>query len=358
MSFNFLKSERWRTYVLFIAALVISGLALSAFARLIEPQALDAGLVRRTEPPWPIPDPVLGYGTKGSSEVLAIATWGKQTVYRKSYKFDFNGARVTPDAPPHADTYLFVGDSFIFGQGLDDDETLPSQFARASNNQTKAVNLGVPGYSLNQVIRAFEAGLLDRFTSENVVGIVTWIIPAQLERVTGDSPWLHSAPRYVLEDGIPRHTGTFADYRRINWMEGFHHWLAQRFAIISGIGRKHRQEKQADLLVALVSRLGHFSREKFGAPLYLIYSWPDASEGVYDSRGNGGSMLIDVLERLSALDVTLISAQKVTLEYPLEDLLIPHDGHPSALTNKLVAQALARLVVARKISPSSSRSAH
>ena len=37
--------------------------------------------------------------------------------------------------------------------------------------------------------------------AQPVKAVVTWIIPAQLARVTGDGSWLGSSPRYVLEDG-------------------------------------------------------------------------------------------------------------------------------------------------------------
>ena len=58
---------------------------------------------------------------------------------------------------------------------------------------------------------SFEAGLFDRYAAQHVKAVVTWIIPAQLARVTGDGSWLGSSPRYVLEDGKLRHTG------RVNW---------------------------------------------------------------------------------------------------------------------------------------------
>ena len=93
---------------------------------------------------------------------------------------------MTPPAPDATDTYLFIGDSFIFGQGLRDDETMPSQFTKLNAPAARSVNLGVPGYGPNHLVRAFEAGLLDRYAGQRVKAVVTWIIPAHLARVTGD----------------------------------------------------------------------------------------------------------------------------------------------------------------------------
>ena len=94
-----------------------------------------------------------------------------------------------------------------------DDETLPAQFATANDNKVRALNLSVPGNAPNHLVRAFEAGLLDRYAGQPVKAVVTWIIPAQLARITGDGSWLGSSPRYVLETACSRHTGSFNEYR-------------------------------------------------------------------------------------------------------------------------------------------------
>src|SRR5262249_5135320 len=153
-------------------------------------------LVRTTEPrSWPPPDAVLGFRPKPNSSVIATATFGIETIYRQTYHFDADGARVTAAAPPGADTYLFMGDSFIFDQVVPDDQSVATQFAKVNDFKVRTVNLGVPGNALNQLLRAFEAGLLDRYESQYVKAVVTWIIPAQLARVTGDGSWLGSSPR-------------------------------------------------------------------------------------------------------------------------------------------------------------------
>ena len=85
---------------------------------------------------WPPPDPVLGFRPRPNSEVIATATYGPA---RRSIDAPIistpRRARVTPPAPAGADTYLFIGDSFIFGQGLPDDETLAAQFAKVQRLQ-------------------------------------------------------------------------------------------------------------------------------------------------------------------------------------------------------------------------------
>src|SRR5438034_1257875 len=96
---------------------------------------------------------------------------------------------------------LFSGNRWRTGSLL-----LAAQFAKANDYKVRTVNLGVPGYGPNHLVRAFEAGLLDRYAGQSVKAVVSWIIPAHLARVTGDGSWLGSSPRYVLENGALRHT--------------------------------------------------------------------------------------------------------------------------------------------------------
>lgn len=68
----------------------------------------------------------------------------------------FRGRPPRP-APPGLARVLFLGDSCIFGTGVDTSETLPHQVALAlarhglSQDEVQVVNLGVPGYSIVQV---------------------------------------------------------------------------------------------------------------------------------------------------------------------------------------------------------------
>jgi hypothetical protein len=327
-----------------VAALALSLAVLDAFAGLLSPTAINYGLVRMTVPRWwPPPDPILGFRPKPDSEAVNTATFGPEIVYRRTYHFDADAARLTPQGPAGADTYLFLGDSFIFGQGLPDDETLAAQFAKANDLKVRAINLGVPGNAPNHLVRAFEAGLLDRYAGQSVKAVVTWIIPAQLARVTGDGSWLGSSPRYVLEDGKLRHTGSFNEYRLLHPIAGAKYLLGELFAFVDAIGMKQRQDEQIELFLAMMARLQQFARDKFGAPLVVIYSWPDeTSQPGHGQSEFAQSMLVGVLDRLRKLGIPLISVDRVTGKYDASRLLIPHDGHPNAFSTEIIAAELKR----------------
>ena len=343
-----LRGNRWRSGALLATALALSLVALDLFAGLLSPKAMNMGVVTRTVPQWwPPPDPILGFRPKPDSEVIATATWGSELVYRQTYHFDAAAARVTPPAPDATDTYLFIGDSFIFGQGLRDDETMPSQFTKQNTPAARSINLSVPGYGPNHLVRAFEAGLLDRYTDRKVKAVVTWIIPAHLQRVTGDGSWLGSSPRYVLENGVLRYTGSFNEHRWRDPVAGLRYLLGQHFAFIDAIGQRQRQEEQIELFLAMMAKLQADARAKFGAPLVILYSWPDEqTKQRYGDSKVAQPLLVDTLVRLRKLGAPMLGESAATSGTDVAKLLIPHDGHPSAVTTELIAAALKKLLQA------------
>lgn len=343
------RGNSWRSGALLATAVALSLVALDLFAGFLSPKAVNMGVVTRTIPQWwPPPDPILGFRPKPDSEVIATATWGDELVYRQTYHFDSVAARVTPPAPPASDTYLFIGDSFIFGQGVADDQTVASQFTRLNTPAARTVNFGVPGYGPNHLVRAFEAGLYDRYVDQKVKAVVTWIIPAHLQRATGDGSWLGSSPRYVLDDGKLRFTGTFNEHRWRDPLAGLHYLLGEHFAFIEAIGQKQRQEQQIELFLAMMAKLQAEARAKFNAPLIIIYSWPDEStQNRYGDSKVEQPLLVATLVKLRQLGAPMLSVADATQGETAARLMIPHDGHPSAFSIGRIAIALKKLLDAR-----------
>ena len=336
------RGNGWRSGSLLAAAVALSLAVLDAFAGLLTPTAHGAGLVRTVEPRWwPQPHPVLGFRPKPDSTAVATATFNGQPVYHTTYHIDSEGGRATPKAAEGADLYLFLGDSFMFGQGIPDNETLPWVFAEKGDGKVRSLNLSAPGSAPNHLVRAFEAGLLDRYVGQPVKAVIVWIIPAQLARTTGDGSWLGSSPRYELVDGKLVHTGSFTEYRFSHPIAGLKYYLGELFPFIEAIGEKQRQQEQLRLFVAMMARLQQYAREKFDAPLVVVYSWPDEkSRGPHGDSAVNQSELVDVIVQLRKLGVELVRVDDLTSGEPIDKLLIPHDGHPTRYTNELIADEL------------------
>ena len=331
------KAPRWRNVAL-LAAAIAGGFALvEVAAAFVAIAPAGAGVMKiHTPRVWVAYDSVLDYRPRPDTQVKALATWQGETLFRRTYTIDGTGARATPGSAPTGDTYLFIGDSFVFGEGLADDATLPSQFARDVGYGAHVVNLAVPGYGLNQLVRALETGLYDRHVAGPVKAVVTWIIPAQLSRVTGDADWFGDAPRYVLgADGTPVYTGSFDSHRLANPLDGLGYLVRQNFKSMSVATGAALDRERMELFVALMARLQKLVRERYKAPLVVVYEWPDALPASAED-----TLLVPALEAIERLDVRLVSADRIFGERDRSTYLIPHDGHPSAVLVGLVARAI------------------
>ncbi|SKA41675.1 hypothetical protein SAMN02745126_06514 [Enhydrobacter aerosaccus] len=343
-----LRGNGWRNGSLLVAAVALAVSLLDVFAGLLAPTAHGMGLVKTFDPwDWLMADPELGYRPRPGDKVQAGAFFDGAPVFRVTYTIDGEGMRLTPPAPAGADTYLFVGDSYMFGQGLADDETLPAQFAKAVDFKVRTANFSAPGYGPNHLVRAFETGRFDHLKDRNLKAVVTWIIPADLSRVTGDESWLGSSPRYAIDDGVPRFTGTFTEHRWSDPLDGLHYLAGQHFPFIAAIGMRQRQDRQVALFSALLLRLQELARDRLGVPLLVLYNWPDedAPPG-RDEPGRTQPALVKILTGLRDRGLSLMSAEKPTWNKELSKLVIPHDGHPSAYANALIAEALKQRLLA------------
>jgi hypothetical protein len=342
-----LRGNRWRSSALLLSALAVTIGLLNALAGWLVPAAHGVGLVATMEPrEWTVADPDLGYRPRPNIKIVNTSSLGQDTIFRVTYTINGDSTRATPPAPVSADTYLFLGDSFIFGQGLADDETLPAKFARANDFNVHTVNFSAPGYAPNQLVRALEIGMFDHLAGQRVKAVVTWIIPDHLRRVTGDGPWLGSSPRYMLYDGTLHYTGSFDRHRWFDPLAGLRHFVDQQFVFVRAIGMKQRQERQAEIFTALMVRLQTLAREKFGAPLVVVYSWPDESSGPNpDNSDVIQPMLVSILAGLRQHGMSMISVDSLEVDYDHSLLLIPHDGHPTALADQLIAAELKRRLV-------------
>ena len=137
------------------------------------------------------------------------------------------------------------------------------------------------------------------------------------------------------------HTGSFTEYRLTHPVAGLKYYLGELFPFVASIGEKQRQEEQLKLFVAMMARLQQYAREKFNAPLVVVYSWPDEKvRGLYGDSVIDQAELINVIVQLRKMGIELIRVDEFTSGQPNDKIMIPHDGHPTRYTNELIAGEL------------------
>ena len=333
-----LRTPLERNAALSLAAFLLGLAGIEFGLYLLEPRGQEIGAVRvQTPPDWYPYDPVLQYKLRPNTTVKARATWGDQLLYDVTYTIDAQGARVTPGSVDSGPTYIVMGDSYAFSEGVNDDETAASQFAQRLKPPAHVVNFGVPGWGATHQVRALETGLFDKAVIGKVAAVIVWVTPPHLERVTGDASWLANAPRYDFgPDGKLYYAGTFAEYRWTHPLAGLG-WLARtHFRFVRRLGNAAMEREQARLYVALTARLKELVEERYYAPLILLSNGPEASP-----PDQPDLQYLPAFDGLRAIGAPVISVRNL-LGPPSGwgPYFIPHDGHPTPLMNRLVADAL------------------
>lgn len=331
----------WRTASLLFASLLLSFAGAEAAFGILASPPVNRDVVKVSTPSvWHDSDPIVGYRPRPNTTVDMLATYGDEIVFHQTYTIDASGARLTPGSRAEGPTYLFIGDSFTFGEGLADDQTLASNFARGLRHGGHVVNLGVLGYAPSHLVRAIETGLYDRYVVGKVAAVVTWIAATQLPRLTGDGGWLGSSPRFVLENGKLRHTGTFNEYRWTHPMAGLSYLGRTYLASVARTETPALEDEQHALFVALMARLRDLVRERYNAPLIVIYDWPDHEEPyAVDLRH------IPTFYAIRDLGMPMVSIRKIIgRSDQWSNFLFPHDGHPNPRLAGLAAKDLLAVV--------------
>jgi len=336
-----LRTPFWRNTALTTAAVLLGLAGIEFGLDILEPRGEEVGAVRIQDPKWWYPyDPVVQFRPLPGTVVKARATWRDQLLYDVKYTILPSGDRAVPGSVDGGPTYLFFGDSYAFAEGVEDNETAASQFAQRLKPPAHVVNLGVPGWGATHMVRAIEAGLIDKYVVGKVAAVIVWVTPPHLERVTGDSSWLDNAPRYEYgADGKLRHTGTFKEYRWTHPVDGLAYLARAHFGIVRRLTNAAEERRQTRLYVDLIKRLEELVRERYGAPLILLSNGP---EPVPPGRPDQPDLqYLPAFNGLRAIGAPVISVRNMLGDPRTWDrYLIPHDGHPTVLLNRVVGEAL------------------
>lgn len=225
----------------------------------------------------------------------------------------------------------FFGDSFIFGHGLNDADTLPQIFADLTGRHFPVFDTGVPGWSPANVLAEIQSGKADDVLSRSSLA-VQFVAPWHAERMTCNSGQTVDGPKYkAIAGGVERLRDCPAERKSI----------LSDFSIYKTMIAPHlRRLKDGDIenLVAVTCESVKLVKEKYHMPMIIYYlrdpaylrrlslSWTD--DEIMEALRKSGAQV---------LDYTL--ADGADPKYRIEG-----DGHPSALANHLRATRLLNFI--------------
>ncbi|MHC4321954.1 MAG: hypothetical protein ACYST3_06730, partial [Planctomycetota bacterium] len=146
-------------------------------------------------------DDILGYALVKNSKRTVTRYVNDKILYSVTYTIDNNGLRISPttkriDAP----AILFFGGSFTYGEGVNDDETLPYITGILTGNEYATYNFGVHGHGPQHMLAEIEHGIVGSVITHEPKYAVYQAIPDHIRRLKGLEPWLMKGPHYSLDE--------------------------------------------------------------------------------------------------------------------------------------------------------------
>ena len=140
-----------------------------------------------------------------------------------TYIFDYFGHRRTPSKDiDHGTRHaLFFGCSYVFGAKLNDEDTLPSHFAKQNPDYWSA-NFGISGYGVFDVLRQMELDL-SRYRRAAPPGFAFYLyLPFHRQRSGGaffKSPNMEWTPQYRWQNNQLRFLGSWSEvHPALSWI--------------------------------------------------------------------------------------------------------------------------------------------
>lgn len=166
-------------------------------------------------------DELLGYKPKSSIQTLAKLTIDGELVYDVVYSIDDYHRRISPvnHYGSRKKFALFFGGSYTFGEGVNDDETLPFYFSEFSS-QYMPYNYGFHGYGPQEMLAKLQDDKFQEEIKERTGILVYTYLNGHVDRAIGSmyvfNEWGANMPFYTIDsqDNLIR-KGSFSSGRPI-----------------------------------------------------------------------------------------------------------------------------------------------
>ncbi len=324
-----LAGGRGRDLLLGVTTLAFGLCALEVVAAATQPKKVGGFDIT---PFWITLKPEVGFGFTQAGIVHARRYGaGDATIFDANYTIGATFDRAVQAANDGPAT-VFFGDSFTFGEGVNDRETLPQRFADLAGGR-RVLNLAVSGYSPQQFLREVETGLRDDVIGPKPSAFVFLTSPFHAARTACKESWTARAPRYALEGGRAVYQGPCFAGARLMVHEFLGNTALYRRAIQPYVDRLTHAD--IDLYIAILAEAAQTSKQRYGVKTLVPFiRAPNSLAGTgYDDDA--------VIAALKARGVWVVD-----MDLPGALYAIAGDGHPTGAANAVRARMVAEALTA------------
>lgn len=282
----------------------------------------------------------IGFVLRKNVSTRAYRKFGDYTAYNVIYTADKNGLRLTPSSNDKSDKcIMFFGCSFVYGVGLNDNETLPYLFGISSNKKYKIYNFGMGGYGPHQMLSMLEHGSYDNLLNGCKENTAVYVALSDHARRIAGLTVQGKGPKYALVNNEAIYQGNFDDAKttlapnleeQLNKSEIYKYLKDADF-----VGRCKLAETNVyykNLFIAILKKSKKIFKEKYRTNRFIIIYWDwNPSDAEFGEKIKKNSM-----------DTYFIS--DILPEYWNNQTIyhIKYDNHPNKLANEKIADFLAK----------------
>jgi hypothetical protein len=309
----------------FAVAMLVTEIVFAVHARLSESPIRVSGSYNL--PDYYVRDPDLGYAPRKTHVAETRKQFGSALMYDVKYTSDTAGIRPTP-GNPLGRTWVFMGCSYTFGEGLADNQTLPAQFSESMGYHENVVNLAFHGYGAHQMLRRLETNRLPE-VHRPVAQVFYQAMFFHVRRSAGRAEWDHYGPKYTLDGDSVVYVGPFHSLAFVLLTS-----FAQRSDVIAYFAKRlyfnvDFSDRELELYARIVQQAARVSQRNLGASFTIIY-WDEDSP-----------LALRVLARLRKTGIPIILVSQIIPRSEWPGAFLPHDHHPNAETDRRIAAFLA-----------------
>ena len=279
--------------------------------------------------------------------------------------FGHRGAPVATAKQPGEKRYAYLGDSFTFGMGVNDEETFTEVLA--SRGKARHLNFGVPGYSTDQEV-LYAEDKVTRFEPDVVV-LVVYLGNDLIDNLAPYPLQVDFAkPYFELENGsltlrntpVPRQSKPAALRNRSFSsvvLQGAvtKQSLLGRSEILRRLGYRDRADDITDRLAASVgpslelfdALIQRLQKDVQAEKARLVVALLPGRSFVHDPNGYSGQyqdyIRRFIIERLETRGISMLdlgSKLRARFDKGETDLYFPYDGHLTVNGHRVVADIL------------------
>ncbi|MEJ0095018.1 MAG: SGNH/GDSL hydrolase family protein [Methylocella sp.] len=313
-----------RDFQIVLASIVLGLCILEATADI-----LAAKTWLQVTPGESVRQPIMGWGPEHAGRFHADKRYSEAgpSIYGADYTIDSDLLRQTHSIES-GPAIVFFGDSYTFGDGVNDADALPQMLADSLDPKQRVVNLAFTGYGPQQFLREMEVGRFDSVIGPHPKLFIFMTAVWHAERTACKAYWTPHAPRYALENGKVVFKGACNEGASRLAREFLQNTAAYRMFIEPY--RTAINHEDVELYIRILEAAVRLAKEKYGVATLVPYLRVSK-----DYLSTTGFTNEEVIERLQNAGAIVIDASLLDEQAGGAVISIPGDGHPTPLANRL-----------------------